>query len=99
MDEEFRGIDSAYDTKPAKKATRFIEDDFQVLSELDERIDSLIQERYKRIDMINAQHYANAAKIQERTDWFEGTVRGNPVPERGEQAVNPDSFGKPRFGF
>lgn len=66
-----------------RSADRFIEDDFKILRELDDRIAELIQERHQRIDMIREQHARNSSKLQDHEDWFEGSVRCNPVPDRG----------------
>lgn len=64
------------------KKDRYIEDDFKILRDIDARIAELIAQRHERMDTINAQHRANSERIIEHTDWFEGSVRCNPVPDR-----------------
>lgn len=84
------GISSRdYPTEISNEAVikdRYIEDDLKLLAELDAQIAELISQRHERIDMIKAQQDKNRTRIQNHDDWFEGSVRCNPVPDRGEDS-------------
>lgn len=74
--------------EPKKKFTpgkdgRYVEDDLVQLHELDDRIRELIQLRNERVKMINEQIHLNKERLYASEEWFEGSVRGNPVPDRG----------------
>lgn len=78
-----------YDEMSATNKDRHIEDDLKLLSELDAQIAELISKRHERIDMIKAQQDTNRRRIQDHDDWFEGSVRCNPVSDRAESEFIP----------
>jgi hypothetical protein len=69
------------------KDTRFIEDDLNALAELDNKIAELITQRAERREVILIQMKKNNERLNASEDWFEGSVKGNPTPDRGEESV------------
>lgn len=70
---------------------RFVEDDLMQLQELDNRIRELFAQREERIQMIRKQNAQNEAMLVASEDWFEGDIRGNPVPARDPGPTEPRS--------
>lgn len=73
---------------------RYIEDDLKLLQDIDGRINELLMERAERVQMIKIQHDRNFTRIQGHDDWFDGEVKGRPIPDRGAEVAdfNPNSY-------
>lgn len=63
-----------------------IEQDIQELEAIDKQISDLVQRRYNLVDRIQEKHHYTGNRMQTEKDWYEGSIRGNPVPDRNEEA-------------
>lgn len=77
--DEMKGADNTV------RDSRFIEDDFKVLKEIDDQIQTLLNQRQDRVAMIQAQHRKNGEMIERESDWYHGVVMQQPVAERGDE--------------
>ena len=76
---------------PMKKP-RYLEDDLRLLTEIEGKISDLLREREQRLQDIKDSHFNYKERIQASQDWFEGYVKGNPVPERGGAEVRNSGY-------
>jgi hypothetical protein len=67
---------------------RFVEDDLMLLKEIDNKIRELISQRAERVEMIKKQNAANQEALNVSEDWFEGDLKGMPVPARYSDEPN-----------
>jgi hypothetical protein len=74
-----------YNGADAKVAETSIEQDMQELSEVGKAIFELVERRYRIVDRIQEKHHRTNQRMQSEADWYEGTIRGNPVPDRNSE--------------
>jgi len=71
----------------AKQAETSIEQDMRELEEVGKAITELVERRYRVVDRIQEKHRRTSMRMQQETDWYEGTIRGNPVPDRASEVA------------
>lgn len=89
---EQAGIMASYDTEENMKqgeAPYVIEQMVEALHKADQDIAERIARRHDLFDRLQEQTRGLNRVVQERADWFEGNVRGNPVPERAGMDISP----------
>lgn len=64
-----------------------IEDDLNRLHDLDNQIKGLITRRTELVKMVTERIHKSKDRLYASEEWFEGSVRGNPVPDRGDECV------------
>ena len=74
------------DMETEMKKPRYLEDDLRVLTDIEGQISDLLRARDERLQNIKDSHFNYKERIQASEDWFEGYVKGNPVPERGGES-------------
>lgn len=79
------------DNNMIKQSETSMEQDIQELEVIDKHLSELVEKRYSLVDRIQAKHRRNHERMSAEREWFEGSIRGNPVPERdSEGAIAPD---------
>lgn len=66
-----------------------IEENLNQLKDLDDAIRDLISRRSKLVTQIREQNNRNSERVNISDDWFEGDLRGRPVPSRDMPSERP----------